>query len=319
MKFEIEVKKKQTDPYYLVTIKNKYYNKYRISRRKTMNVYYRLKYLENITGTEELIKDYILQNMKKTSQLSQDELAKEVHCSSSAISRFVKKLSFSHYKEFQIQLIKDLSEDLHKEAAIDYNFPFHKNNTQFEISKNIADLYHDAITHTLSLIDIDQLHHTVRMLYHAKFIDLYAVTNNVQLALNFQDKMQTIGRYVNVSIISQTQRYMALASDKNHVAIIISYSGKTPEMIKVAQILKKQNTPFIYIGSPQDSIIKRLSTHQLYVTDREHMSVKISYFASHIATQYVLDCLFGCLFKIDFEDNMDYHLNSYNLLDPRNQ
>lgn len=284
-----------------------------------MNIYYRLKYLDKLTNTEEIIKDFILHNLKKTSQLSQEELAKEVHCSTSAISRFVKKLSFAHYKEFQIQLIKDLSEDLHKEAIIDYNFPFNKNNTQFEISKNIANLYHDAITHTLSLIDINQLHEAVHLLYHAKFIDCYAVTNNVQLALNFQDKMQTIGRYVNVSIISQTQRYMALASDKNHVAVIISYSGKTPEMIKVAQILKKQNTPFIYIGTPQESIIKRLSTYQLYVTDREHMSIKISYFASHIATQYILDCLFGCLFKIDFEDNMDYHLNSYNLLDPRNQ
>lgn len=282
-----------------------------------MNVYYRLKYLENLTNTEKIIKNYILQNMKKASQLSQEELAQEVHCSTSAISRFVKKLSYSHYKEFQIQLIKDLSEDLHKEALIDYNFPFHKNNTQFEISKNIAHLYQDAITNTLSLIDIEQLHKAVHLLYHAKFIDLYAVTNNVQLALNFQDKMQTIGRYVNVSIISQTQRYMALASDKDHVAIIISYSGKTPEMIKVAQILKKQNTPFIYIGAPQDNIVKRLSTYQLYVTDREDMNIKISYFASHVASQYILDCLFGCIFKIDFEDNMDYHLNSYNLLDPR--
>lgn len=283
-----------------------------------MNIYYRLKYLDNLTNTEKSIKDFILHNLKETSQLSQEELANKVHCSTSAISRFIKKLSYPHYKEFQIQLIKDLSEDLHKEATIDYNFPFNKNNTQFEISKNIASLYQDAIINTLSLIDSTQLHQVIRLLYHAKFIDIYAVTNNVQLALNFQDKMQTIGRYVNVSIISQTQRYMALASDQNHVAIIISYSGKTPEMIKVAQILKKQNTPFIYIGAPQDSIIKRLSTYQLYVTDREDMNIKISYFASHIATQYILDCLFGCIFKIDFEDNMDYHLNSYNLLDPRN-
>lgn len=282
-----------------------------------MNVYYRLKYLENLTNTEKIIKNYILKHMKKTSQLTQDELASQVHCSPSAISRFIKKLSYTSYKEFQIQLIKDLSEDLHKKATIDYNFPFHQNNTQFEISQNIAQLYQDAIHHTLSLIDIEQLRQSVHLLYHAQFIDLYAVTNNVQLALNFQDKMQTIGRYVNVSIISQTQRFMALASDSQHVAIIISYSGKTPEMIKVAQILKKQNTPIIYIGSPNNSIIKRLSTYQLYVTDREDMNVKISYFASHIASQYILDCLFSCIFKIDFEDNMDYHLHSYNPLDPR--
>lgn len=283
-----------------------------------MNIYYRLKYLENLTNTEDMIKDYILHNMKKTSQLSQDDLAKSIHCSPSAISRFIKKLAYQNYKEFQIQLIKDLSEDLHKEATIDYNFPFNKHNTQFEISKNIASLYHDAISNTLSLIDIDQLYQAVHLLYHAPFIDLYAVTNNVQLALNFQDKMQTIGRYVNVSIIAQTQRFMALASDQKHVALLLSYTGKTPEMVKIAQILKKQNTPFIYIGAPHDSIVKRLSTCQLYVTDREDMNIKISYFASHIAMQYILDCLFGCIFKIDFENNMDYHLNSYNLLDPRN-
>lgn len=284
-----------------------------------MNIYYRLKYLENLTNTEEDIKTYIFHHLKETSQLSQEQLANEVHCSTSAISRFIKKLEYKNYKEFQIQLIKDLSEDLHKSAEIDYNFPFHKNNSQFEICKNISSLYQDAITNTLSLIDINQLHKSIQLLYNAQFIEVYAVTNNVQLALNFQDKMQTIGRYVNVSMISQTQKYMALASHQDHVAIVISYTGKTPEMIEIAQILKKQNTPFIYIGSPNESIIKHLSTYQLYVTDREDVNIKISYFASHIATQYILDCLFGCLFKIDFENNMDYHLNSYNLLDPRNQ
>ena len=284
-----------------------------------MNVYYRLKYLENLTNTEKVIKEYILLHMKKVSHLSQEELSNEVHCSTSAISRLVKKLEYSNYKEFQIQLIKDLSEDLHKKAAIDYNFPFHKHNTQFEISKNIANLYTDAVTNTLSLIDVEQLHKSVKLLYNARFIDIYAVTNNVQLALNFQDKMQTIGRYVNVSIISQTQRYMALASNNDHAAIIISYTGKTPEMIEIAKILKKQNTPFIYIGSPKESMINHLSTYQLYVTDREDTNIKISYFASHIASQYILDCLFGCIFKIDFENNMDYHLNSYNLLDPRSK
>lgn len=282
-----------------------------------MNVYYRLKYLKNLTSTEKDIKEFILNHMEKTSHFSQEELASQIHCSAAAISRLVKKMEFKNYKDFQVQLIKDLSENLHKTAAIDYNFPFNQHNTQFEIARNIANVYQDAIINTLSLIDTDQLYQSVNLLYRAKFIDVYAVTNNVQLALNFQDKMQTIGRYVNVSIISQTQRYMALASNEDHAAILISYSGKTPEMIKIAQILKKQGTPFIYIGSPRESVVQNLSTHQLFVTDREDLNIKISYFASHIATQYILDCLFGCIFKIDFEDNMDYHLNVYNPLDPR--
>jgi len=282
-----------------------------------MLIYYRLKYISHLSETEKVIKNYILENMEKTSTMSQSQLADEIHCSLAAISRFIKKLEFKNYKDFQIHLVKEIYSDVHKEATIDYNFPFSKNDTQYMIADNLASLYHDVIDHALSLIDVEDLHQAVKLIYNAKFIDVYAVTNNVHIALNFQDKMQTIGRYVNVSMITQTQRFMALASNHEHAAIIISYSGKTPEMIDISRILKKNKTPILVICSPQDNPILKIADYHLYTTDREDMNIKISYFASHIAAQYVLDYLFACIFQKDFEKNMDYHLNSYNLLDPR--
>lgn len=52
--------------------------------------------------------------------------------------------------------------------------------------------------------------------------------------------MQSIGRYVNVSLIPMNQVYRAAASNNKNkqVAIILSYSGKTPEIKEIALVLK---------------------------------------------------------------------------------
>jgi len=282
-----------------------------------MLIYYRLKYVHDLTRTEEVIRDYLSAHMEECARMSQNELAESTYASPSAISRFVRKLGFDSYKQFQLQLVRETGDQPPRDAFVDYNFPFFWSNTDPQVAANIAELYKDAVDRTLALISPERLSRVVDLLYECEFVDMYAVTNNVHTALNFQDKMLTIGRYVSVSIISQTQKYKALASDSHHIGIVISYSGVTPEMVDIAKILKKNNTPIIFIGAVGNHEIARMAEECLFVMDQEDVNVKISYFASHIATQYVLDCVFGCIFKKDYMENMDYHLNMYNTLDPR--
>ncbi|WP_315072799.1 MurR/RpiR family transcriptional regulator [uncultured Clostridium sp.] len=284
-----------------------------------MTIYNLLLYANNLTETEKLLADYILKNQEQVAGMSLDELAKVSFSSISTIHRLCKKIGLNGFKEFKIKFVEELSSKMNKPEIIDINFPFKKDDSQFQIAVNIKQLYIDTLNNTFSFFDTEQLKDAVDLIYNAEIVDMYAVTNNIQTALNFQDKMQSIGRYVNVSLVPMNQVYRAAASNSKNkqVAIILSYSGKTPEIKEIALVLKRKEIETLVICSAQENYLTNLFNYHIFVSSKENLKKKISHFSSHIATQYALDVIFSCIFNKDYEKNMEYRLNEFNRLDHR--
>ncbi|WP_242964514.1 MurR/RpiR family transcriptional regulator [Clostridium beijerinckii] len=284
-----------------------------------MTIYNLLLYANNLTETEKLLANYILENQEQVAGMSLDELAKVSFSSISTIHRLCKKIGLTGFKEFKIKFVEELYSKMNKPGNIDINFPFKKDDTQFQIASNIKQLYIDTLTNTFSFFNSEQLEDAVDLIYNAEIVDVYAVTNNIQTALNFQDKMQSIGRYVNVSLIPMNQVYRAAASNNKNkqVAIILSYSGKTPEIKEIALVLKRKEIETLVICSAQENYLTKLFKYHIFVSSKENLKKKISHYSSHIATQYVLDVIFSCIFNKDYEKNMEYRLNEFNKLDHR--
>lgn len=290
-----------------------------IKEALSMTIYNLLLYANNLTETEKLLADYILKNQEQVAGMSLDELAKVSFSSISTIHRLCKKIGLNGFKEFKIKFVEELYSKMNKPEIIDINFPFKKDDSQFQIAVNIKQLYIDTINNTFSFFDTEQLKAAVDLIYNAEIVDMYAVTNNIQTALNFQDKMQSIGRYVNVSLVPMNQVYRAAASNSKNkqVAIILSYSGKTPEIKEIALVLKRKEIETLVICSAQENYLTKLFNYHIFVSSKENLKKKISHFSSHIATQYVLDIIFSCIFNKDYEKNMEYRLNEFNRLDHR--
>lgn len=284
-----------------------------------MTIYNLLLYANNLTETEKLLANYILENQEQVAGMSLDELAKVSFSSISTIHRLCKKIGLTGFKEFKIKFVEELYSKMNNPENIDINFPFKKDDTQFQIASNIKQLYIDTLTNTFSFFNSEQLEDAVDLIYNAEIVDVYAVTNNIQTALNFQDKMQSIGRYVNVSLIPMNQVYRAAASNNKNkqVAIILSYSGKTPEIKEIALVLKRKEIETLVICSAQENYLTKLFKYHIFVSSKENLKKKISHYSSHIATQYVLDVIFSCIFNKDYEKNMEYRLNEFNKLDHR--
>ena len=140
----------------------------------------------------------------------------------------------------------------------------------------------------------------------------------MNIAENFKDKMLGIGRVVNCPKSAYEQRCMAAASNKDHVAIILSYSGKATFLEPVVDILRKKKVDIILIGRLGNGNSVNYTNNHLYISDRENLRNRISQFSSHIAMQYILDIVFSCIFKLDYEKNIDYIKNVINYIDDRN-
>ena len=65
-----------------------------------------------------------------------------------------------------------------------------------------------------------------------------------------------------------------------NLAMIISYSGETNELIKIAKILKEKKTPIIVLTSIGDNRLSHYASYILNIGSREKIFTKIAPFAS---------------------------------------
>ena len=86
--------------------------------------------------------------------------------------------------------------------------------------------------------------------------------------------------------------------------MIISYSGETNELIKIAEILKEKKTPIIVLTSVGDNRLSHYANYILNIGSREKIFTKIAPFASQTSIEYLLNVIFSCLFKKNYETNI---------------
>ena len=100
------------------------------------------------------------------------------------------------------------------------------------------------------------------------------------------------------------QVFMSYNSNENKIAMIISYSGETNELIKIAKILKEKKTPIIVLTSIGDNRLSHYANYILNIGSREKIFTKIAPFASQTSIEYILNVIFSCLFKKNYQKNI---------------
>ena len=276
-----------------------------------------IKLCETLTPSENEIAQYILQNKEIVVDLSIQELSEKAYVSKLAIHRFCKKVGLKGFNDLKVRLAQDLAEIIKDKEVIDVNYPFEQNDSHKIIANKLLKLYETTIKDTYDYIDPIELGKIVRLLHNASVIDIYTHAHNLNSAENFQDKMLTIGRVVNCPKSFYKQRMTVLASSSKHVALILSYSGKATFILPIVKALYEKNIPVILIGKAGSNLYPQYISHYLYISDKENLRDRISQFSSHIALQYMLDILFGCIYNIDREKNIEYLHKAISFMDDR--
>ncbi|WP_347562805.1 SIS domain-containing protein [Clostridium sp. HBUAS56017] len=83
---------------------------------------------------------------------------------------------------------------------------------------------------------------------------------------------------------------------------------------KIANILKTNKIPIILISSTNENPITKYANYHLYLSSNENHFNKISSFSTRLSLLYVLDCIYTCYFKFDYDKNVSYKLNAYKQL-----
>lgn len=279
-----------------------------------MNIFSKFNKLTNLTENEKTLVRYMQDNPEIFVKMTALEISKACFISTSTIYRFCQKLDLSGLSELKVQVSASINEYLKEKSSLNYNYPFKQNETQNQIILKMKELYEQTLVSSLNLIDLDQLRLISNVLRKAQHIDFYTSAGNLYFAENFKFQMQEIGTFINVPIEEYHQLLTASTSNENHIAIIVSFEGRGLIIRNIVDILKKNKTPIILISSTNKNPLTKYANYQLYLSSNENHFNKISSFSTRLSLLYVLDCIYTCYFKFDYDKNIIYKLNTYKKL-----
>ena len=257
----------------------------------------RIELCDSMTPLESEIASYILNNKDAVTKLKIQELADILFISKSAIHRFVKKIGFNGFNDLKVSIAKENADLLENNSYINVNYPFQAKDNPRQIAFKLLELYEKAIKDTFEYVDLDQIKAVSQLIDSADVIDVYTHAHNSNIAENFQDKMLTIGKSVNCPSSFYNQRLTVLASDQKHVANILSYSGKATFILPIVKKLYEKGVKVIQIGKAGSNYYSQYVTYHLSISDSENNRDRMSQFSSHIAMQYIMDVLYGCIYE----------------------
>lgn len=277
----------------------------------------RIELCDSMTPLESEIASYILNNKDAVTKLKIQELADILFISKSAIHRFVKKIGFNGFNDLKVSIAKENADLLENNSYINVNYPFQAKDNPRQIAFKLLELYEKAIKDTFEYVDLDQIKAVSQLIDSADVIDVYTHAHNSNIAENFQDKMLTIGKSVNCPSSFYNQRLTVLASDQKHVAIILSYSGKATFILPIVKKLYEKGVKVIQIGKAGSNYYSQYVTYHLSISDSENNRDRMSQFSSHIAMQYIMDVLYGCIYNEKRKQNTKYIYDSIDYMDDR--
>ena len=277
----------------------------------------RIELCDSMTPLESEIASYILNNKDAVTKLKIQELADILFISKSAIHRFVKKIGFNGFNDLKVSIAKENADLLENNSYINVNYPFQAKDNPRQIAFKLLELYEKAIKDTFEYVDLYQIKAVSQLIDSADVIDVYTHAHNSNIAENFQDKMLTIGRSVNCPSSFYNQRLTVLASDQKHVAIILSYSGKATFILPIVKKLYEKGVKVIQIGKAGSNYYSQYVTYHLSISDSENNRDRMSQFSSHIAMQYIMDVLYGCIYNVRRKKNTKYIYDSIDYMDDR--
>lgn len=264
-----------------------------------------LKNQPQLTPSEQAVAACILKDPAAVLDASIYDLATQCHTSPATITRLCKKCATSNFRDFKIELAQCCSQLASAGPHVNANVPFLPTDSDAEVARKIAKLSTETIEETAQAVVPAQLKRAVDSLLAARTIFGIAVSGNYIRLRDFQLKLLKINYTVNLLDLQAEQYYLAYHADEKDVALIISYSGRTAEVVNDAKLFRQNHTPIIAITADPESPLALYAQVVLTVPMSETAKMKVSDFSSQIAISYVLNTLYACLYNRHFERN--YH------------
>lgn len=268
-----------------------------------MSVLIKLRDYRHLSAAENQVREYILKYPKKVLEYTIYDLARESFTSPATVVRLCKKIDIKGFMRLKVLLAEEIKYFQDIKLNLLDSTTIEKNDTPNAIIEKITNIAVKTIEETRVLVNEEQFMEVVRLLEKAVIIDFYGVGASHIVAMDGLFKFMRIGKNVITYQFYDRQYVQAVNSDATHVGIIISYSGETKEMIKIAGILQKNGTPVVAVTSSGENSLNRIADYNLFVTAKETV-FRSGAMASRTAQLYIIDILYALYCSLNYDETI---------------
>lgn len=270
-------------------------------------IFTQLQQTKNLTNTEQIVASFILEYPRIVVSISLDELSEQCHVSQASIIRLCKKLGIKGFSDFKVQLASELTSFAMDGKAISFDLPIPAEASTEEIADTFYSLSIQSLEHEYKALKIPDVKRAAQMIHNADIVYIYGRGESLIIAEDFHYKLIRLGLTSVLESMNGFQEARSHAQDPhskvNRVAVVISQYTNSHQVQYIIDELVTNNIPFILVTAaenawPYDKLAR--VTLRVHSTESRY---KMGSFTSRNAMLYVLDCVFGELFSIDYEGN----------------
>ena len=240
------------------------------------------------SGTEQRIVDYILDHREEAPTMTAAQLARRSGTSEATIARFCKHLGFDNYRSFQFSLGRDLTL---KHDGLDLDGEISLDNVEDSL-KSILATKMGELEATLRGIDGTTVRNVVKRLAGADVIQIAAVGNTNSVALDATFKFSQLGLRCTTHEVNEIAVGFALTMQPKDALLIISNSGRSQRLMRVAQAAKNRGACVIVITGDEQSPLARLASFVLRTVNHEALLTTGDFAFSKISAMAIIETLY---------------------------
>lgn len=248
----------------------------------------------SLTQAEKRAAKYILASPKEVVKLPLQKLAKRCECGEATVIRLCKTVGVSGYTEFKQMLSKQLRNPPERDDSLKLD----NNHNMGEIVESVFKLNIFNLRKTLEVAAIEEYERACNAINGANKLVFFAIGDAMFPCSYASLRFRRIGFDCYADSDADMQIVNACNMKKEDVAIAISHSGRTKQVVEAMKIAKENGATTICFTKAGKSELTKYSDIVLYNVTID-TSVDKEVIARRVAEQAMLDAIYmGVLQKM---------------------
>lgn len=234
---------------------------------------------------EKRIADYIFENAQSMTGYSVTQLAERCGCGDATVVRFSRRLGFEGFQALKIGIAGELG------SASTISSEIKKSDSCFDIFKKRINDISVSLSSTESILDEKALESAARSIMEARRIAVFGLGNSAAIAMDAAHKFLRLGLDAQSCTDNHMQAIIASHLDRKSVAIGISHSGSSKDIVDALKLSKIGNATTICVTNYAASPIVEASDIALF-TKSDETKHSILAMSSRIAQLTIFDAIY---------------------------
>ncbi len=266
---------------------------------------------DSLTPAEKKVAEYVLAYPEEIPRYSVKKLAMKSKTSDASVVRLCKTLGYDGYRQFIVSISGELASRGSEEGE-EYT-DIQPGDDLNLIIKNVSLNNCRSIEDTLMVIDKASIKKAVKLLSTARRINFYGIGASGLVCMDAQQKFMRINKICHAYTDGHSQLTSASMLTSGDVAVIVSNTGSTVEIVDTVKLIKETNASIIAITRYGKSMLSANADIVLFFSTPE-TTIRSGAMGSRIAMLNIVDILFSGVASMEYKTIKKYLDKTHNVL-----